>query len=77
MQVTDLSAEQRSELKQSYVLELCESGALDDTTYGGMPSYLLLADADELISDALLNARYEGFSFTNDDFWCTAGEEEQ
>lgn len=73
MQVTDLSREQREELKQAYVLELCESGALDDTTYGGMPSYLLLADASELISDKLLNARYEGVCFTNDDFFCTAG----
>ena len=75
MHVTELSFDQRTELKQSYICELYESGKLDESVYGSAPSYLMLADADELVPDSVLDEYYDGISFVNDDFCCTAGKE--
>ena len=62
MTVHDLSHEQLIELKQTL---LCR----DDS-----PSYGDLADADELVSDETVFKEFDGVEFSNDDFFCTAGQ---
>jgi len=62
----ELSAEQISELKQSY---LCNVKYEDQGVSWGM-----LANADNIISMEELEEEYGSTCFTNDDFFCTAGK---
>lgn len=63
--VYDLTRDQLEELKQAYAVQLHN----DDISWGE------LADAQEIPDDIILE-HYDGISFTNDDFFCTAGMED-
>jgi hypothetical protein len=58
MKLKDLTAEERLELKQNYLTRD------KDVSYGE------LADADQLVTDAELEAEYGSTEFTKDDFFC-------
>jgi len=61
MTIKDLSEEQKIELKQNFLAKD------NDVSYGE------LASADELVSDEELEEEYGQVCFTDDDFFCTAG----
>lgn len=63
--LNELNAEQITELKQSY---LCNVKYKDEGVSWGE-----LTDADELVSMEELEEEYGHISFTDDDFFCTAG----
>lgn len=70
MEVKDLSRDQLIELKQALLSQRYDSK-------GESPSYGELADVDELISDEEIFAAYAGTSFSEDDFFCTAGTDRE
>lgn len=68
LSLSDLTPDQKSELKQRYL-----SDKYDEE--GKTPSYGELADADNLVSDEDLENEFGGVSFTADDFACSAGQD--
>lgn len=60
----ELSADQITELKQSYLCHIKMKGK--GVSYGE------LAAADELVSNEELEEEYGSTPFTDDDFFCTA-----
>ena len=62
MSVKELNRDQKTELKQAYYSQK------DDESM----SYWELANIDLLVSDEELYDEFEGVSFTEDDFFCTA-----
>lgn len=62
MSVYELTAEQLDELKEKYAIEVCDG----DISWGE------LAAARD-IPDHIIFEHYDGISFVNDDFWCSAG----
>jgi hypothetical protein len=68
MTVQELDRDQLIELKQMYLTEKGEE-------VGDGTSWSEYADADDIISDKEIFERYEGYTFTNDDFFCTVGRE--
>jgi hypothetical protein len=68
MTVQELDREQLIELKQAYITEKNDEVG-EGTSWGE------LADADDIISDKEIFARYDGYTFTNDDFFCSVGRE--
>lgn len=74
MNVTELSREQLTELKQYYLEQLADEGSYAevlDVDYNE-PSYSDLANADEIVHDDVIFWNYEGVCFVHDDFFCTA-----
>ena len=67
MTVYDLNRDQLIELKQNYYSE----------TYNNNPSYDELADVDNLVSDQEIYDEYAGTDFVPDDFFCSAGQEQE
>lgn len=67
MKLSELSADQKLELKQN-LLEKKNEAKGEGTSYGE------LADAGQLVTDAELEAEYGNTEFTGDDFFCTAGK---
>lgn len=63
MRLSDLTNEQRLELKQAIVNDRNEH-------IGEGTSYEELANADELVDDEVLQEAYAGTEFTPDDFSC-------
>lgn len=63
MRLSDLTNEQRLELKQDIVKDRNEHIG-EGTSYGD------LANADELVDDEVLEEAYAGTEFTPDDFSC-------
>jgi hypothetical protein len=63
VRLTDLTNEQRLELKQDIVKDRNEH-------IGEGTSYEELANADELVDDEVLQEAYDGTEFTSDDFCC-------
>ncbi len=71
MDVHDLSRDQLIELKQNYMVELADNGEFAEVMgvdYDN-PSYRDMADADKLISDEDIFRHYDGYTFTEDDFF--------
>lgn len=66
LEVRELSRDQLSELKQSFLFDRMVEN-------GDWPSYGELADAGEAISDEAVFAAYEGTVFSPDDFCCSVG----
>lgn len=64
--VRDLTYDQLSELKQSFLFDRMVEN-------GNWPSYGELANADETITDEAVFAAYEGTVFSPDDFCCSVG----
>ena len=69
--VYDLNPEQILELKQVYLTQMFEE------TEEESPSWDELARADEIVDDSLIFDAYAGTLFSNDDFVCSAGMEEE
>lgn len=70
MTVRELNRDQLTELKQRYYAEI-----LDEQ--GETPSQAELADIDAYVSDEEVFDQYDNDYFTNDDFFCTAGQPEE
>jgi len=66
--LNELTAEQKSELKQALLMRRNEESG-ETTSYGE------LAWADEAITNEELEAEYGNTTFTDDDFTCTASAE--
>ena len=64
--VRDLTREQLNELKQSYKIQLEQDGDF---------SYEELVNATNIPDDVIFE-HYEGITFTDDDFFCTANNKE-
>lgn len=74
--VTELSREQLVELKQAYLTQLSDCGEFAEIVgrdYDA-PTYEDMANADELISDTDIMNHWEGTTFSDDDFFCTASK---
>lgn len=63
MYISELSKDQLSELKQSYLIQHNEE-------MGEGTSYDELLRADSIISDDVIYEVYSGINFTEDDFSC-------
>ncbi len=76
MDVHDLSRDQLIELKQNYMVELADNGEFAEVMGVDYdhPSYGDIADADELISDEDIFRHYDGYTFTEDDFFSSFRE---
>lgn len=74
MDVRDLSREQLIELKEHYMIELADEGIYAEImgVDWDEPSMGEIANADELIPDDVIFNHYEGFTFSDEDFFCTA-----
>jgi hypothetical protein len=68
MTVQELDRDQLIELKQMYLTE-------KNLEVGEGDSWEEVAAVDDVISDKEIFERYEGYTFTNDDFFCTVGRE--
>jgi hypothetical protein len=68
MNVYELNRDQLIELKQIYLTEKGEE-------VGDGTSWSEYADVDDIISDKEIFERYDGYTFSNDDFFCTAGKD--
>jgi hypothetical protein len=68
MTVYELNRDQLIELKQAYITE-------KNDEVGEGTSWAEIAAVDDVISDKEIFERYEGYTFTNDDFYCTVGRE--
>lgn len=78
MLVRELNREQLQELKGNYFTDLVNEGTFAEVIgrdYDA-PSYGDLADIDEIVSDEFIFEHYDGITFVNDDFFCSAGMEE-
>ena len=64
MTIHDLNREQLAELKQAYIMEQNSADGV---------SYNELACADELVTDAEIFAFFGDCEFSEDDFSCSAG----
>lgn len=69
MTVYDLNRDQLIELKEHMLTERYDER-------GESPSWGDLAEADDIISDEEVFEEYGGTQFSMDDFFCTAGQEE-
>jgi len=61
MNVNDLSRDQKIELKQVML----------ESVFGRQPSWGDLADADDIVSDRLLDEEFGDTEFCDDDFFCS------
>jgi len=74
MYISELSREQLIELKEHYMIELSDEGIYAEImgVDWDEPSMGEIANADELIPDDVIFNHYEGFTFSDEDFFCTA-----
>lgn len=79
MTVHDLSREQLIELKQRYMTELANEGTFAVVIGRDYdePSHEDIANADEIVPDDVIFRNYEGVDFVHDDFFCSAGTDEE
>jgi hypothetical protein len=69
MSVKELNRDQLIELKQDYLVEWTNET-------GELLSWEDIASADDEIPDGWIYDYYANHTFSNDDFWCTAGMED-
>ena len=74
MNIHELNAEQRLELKQRYLCILADEGTFAEVldTDHDEPSYWDLAHADEIVPDDVIERQWEDCEFVEEDFWSTA-----
>lgn len=74
MTVRELNRDQLHELKQTYYSELVNEGIFAEVmgVVINEPSYEMIASIDEYVSDEFIYEHYDGCSFTEDDFFCSA-----
>lgn len=70
MNVKELTKDQKSELKITYLQEL-----LDEVKENRNPSYGEMYEINNIIPDKDLYERYKDVEFENDDFFCTANQD--
>jgi hypothetical protein len=68
MTVQELDREQLIELKSMYLTE-------KNSEVGEETSWAEIAAIDDVISDKEIYDRYDGYTFSNDDFFCSVGRE--
>ena len=66
MNVKELTENQKTELKITYLQEL-----LDEAKENRNPSYGEIYEINNIISDEDIFERYKNIEFENDDFFCT------
>lgn len=66
MNVKELTEDQKTELKITYLQEL-----LDEVKENRNPSYGEIYEINNIISDEDIFERYKNIEFENDDFFCT------
>lgn len=73
MKVRELNRDQLHELKQAYYSELVNEGTFAEVMGVNInePSYEMIASIDEYVSDEFIYEHYDGYSFTEDDFFCS------
>lgn len=73
MNVRELNREQLAELKTSYYTQLVNEGVFAEVMNVDIdePSYEMLANINEYITDEFIFEKYNGIDFVNDDFFCT------
>lgn len=73
MTVRELNRDQLHELKQAYYSELVNEGIFAKVMGVNInePSYEMIASIDEYVSDEFIYEHYDGYSFTEDDFFCS------
>ena len=71
MTVRKLNRDQLHELKQAYYSELVNEGTFAEVMGVNInePSYEMIASIDEYVSDEFIYEYYDGYSFTEDDFF--------
>ena len=71
MKVNELSKQQLTKLKESYLSDLVNEGTFAEVlgVDHDEPSYTDLANVNDLVSDEFLMSYYEGVEFTEDDFY--------
>ena len=74
MTVQDLNRKQLTELKLSYYSALVCEGIFAEIMNVDIdePSYEMMANVDKYVSDEFIYEHYDGYSFTEDDFFCSA-----
>lgn len=74
MTVRELNRNQLHELKQTYYSELVNEGIFAEVMGVNINelSYKMIASIDEYVSDEFIYEHYDGYSFTEDDFFCSA-----
>lgn len=68
MTVRELTRHQLMELKEHYLVQLDDSGELEEVAGLDSLSYMALANADEIITDEMIFEHYDGIDFVEDDF---------
>jgi hypothetical protein len=68
MTVQELDRDQLIELKQMYLTE-------KNLEVGECDSWEEVAAVDDLITDKEIFERYDGYTFNDDDFFCTVGKD--
>ena len=73
MYVSELNREQLDELKRDYYSQLVNEGIFAEVMDVDIdePSYEMLANVNEYISDEFIIEHYDGIYFTEDDFFCS------
>lgn len=73
MTVKELNRDQLHELKLTYYSELVNEGTFAEVMGVNInaPSYEMIASIDEYVSDEFIYAHYDGYSFTEEDFFCS------
>lgn len=74
MIVRELNRNQLHELKQMYYSELVNEDTFAEVMGVNInePSYGMITNIDEYVSDEFIYEHYDGYSFTEDDFFCSA-----
>ena len=74
MTVRELNRDQLHERKQAYYSELVNEGTFAEVMGVNInePSYEMIASIDEYVIDAFIYEHYDGYNFTEDDFFCSA-----
>lgn len=73
MKVRELNRDQLHELKQAYYSELVNEGTFAEVMGVNInkPSYEMIVNIDEYVSDEFIYEYYDRCSFTADDFFCS------
>ena len=74
MDITELSREQLIELKEYYMIELSNEGNYAEVmgVSWDAPSMGEIINIDKLIPDDVIIEHYAGYTFSDDDFFCSA-----
>ena len=73
MLVSELNREQLDELKRNYYSQLVNEGSFAEVMNVDIdePSYEMLMNVNEYVSDEVIMENYDGITFTEEDFFCS------